>query len=76
MRKICYYCGKKPLAGKVMSRKGQYKAKGGTGSKISRRNNRLILPNLQHIRANIAGKVASVFACTKCIKAGKVKKAL
>lgn len=75
MRKICYYCGKRPLAGKTMSRKGQYKAKGGTGSKVSRRNVRTILPNLQHLRADIDGKVKSVFACTKCIKAGKVKKA-
>ena len=75
MRKICYYCGKKAVAGAVMSRKGQYKAKGGTGSKISRRNLRLIKPNLQRIKAIIEGKAASVFACTKCIKSGKVKKA-
>lgn len=75
MRKICYYCGKKPIAGKVMTRKGQYKAKGGTGSKVSRRTNRLILPNLQRLRANINGRVMSVFACTRCIKAGRVKKA-
>lgn len=74
MRKICYYCAKGPLAGKVMSRKGQYKAKGGTGSKVSRRNPRIILPNLQKIRADIKGKSVSLYACTKCIKAGKVKK--
>lgn len=75
MLKICYYCGKGPLAGKVMTRKGQYKSKGGTGSKVSRRNIRTILPNLQKVRANIKGSSKSVFACTKCIKAGKVKKA-
>ena len=75
MRKICFYCGKKPLAGRTMSRKGQYKAKGGTGSKVSRMNNRVILPNLQKVRAIIEGKVQSVFSCTKCLKAGKVTKA-
>lgn len=75
MRKICYYCGKKAIAGKVMSRKGQYKAKGGTGSKVSRRNNRMILPNLQRVKANIQGRTIPIIACTKCIKAGKVKKA-
>ena len=75
MRKICYYCGKKALAGKVMTRKGQFKAKGGTGSKVSRRTNRLILPNLQRVKAKINGRRLSIFACTKCIKAGKVKKA-
>lgn len=58
-----------------MTRKGQYKAKGGTGSKISRRNNRLILPNLQRLRANVSGRAMRVYACTKCIKAGKVTKA-
>ena len=75
MLKICYYCAKGPLAGKIMTRKGQYKAKGGTGSKVSRRNIRTILPNLQKVRANIDGRTQSIFACTKCIKAGKVKKA-
>jgi len=74
MRKICYYCGKKPVAGKVMSRKGQYKAKGGTGSKISRKNNRLFLPNIQRIKINANGRPLSVFSCTKCIKAGKARK--
>lgn len=59
-----------------MSRKGQYKAKGGTGSKISRRNLRLIKPNLQRIKALIEGKATSIFVCTKCIKSRKVKKAL
>lgn len=58
-----------------MTRKGQYKAKGGTGSKISRRNNRLILPNLQHLRAVVNGRSMRVYACTRCIKAGKVTKA-
>lgn len=58
-----------------MTRKGQYKAKGGTGSKISRRNNRLILPNLQRLRASVNGRAMRVYACTKCIKAGKVTKA-
>lgn len=58
-----------------MTRKGQYKAKGGTGSKISRRNNRLILPNLQHLRADVNGRATRVWACTRCIKAGKVTKA-
>jgi len=75
MRKTCYYCGKKPSAGKVKSRKGQYKAKGGTGSKVSRRTNRLFFPNLQRTKANIDGRVLTIHVCTKCLKAGKVKKA-
>ena len=58
-----------------MSRKGQYKAKGGTGSKVSRRNIRTIMPILQKIRAEVKGQAVSVYACAKCLKAGKVKKA-
>lgn len=75
MRKVCYFCDKKPSAGKVMTRKGQYKAKGGTGSKVSRRTNRLFLPNLQKVKANINGRPMSINVCTKCIKAGRVTKA-
>lgn len=74
MRKICYYCGKGAVAGRVMSRKGQYKAKGGTGSKISRKTKRMILPNLQRLRAKVGGLTKSIFVCTKCLKSGKVTK--
>jgi large subunit ribosomal protein L28 len=33
------------------------------------------LPNLQHIRAVVGGKIKKVYVCTKCLKAGRVTKA-
>ncbi len=33
-------------------------------------------PNLQKVRAIVDGKVKRIWVCTKCLKAGKVKKAI
>jgi len=33
-------------------------------------------PNLQRVRAVIGGKVTRAYVCTRCLKAGKVQKAL
>jgi len=50
MLKKCVICKKGSLNGKVLARKGQYKSKGGTGSKIARWSKRKFLPNLQKMR--------------------------
>ncbi len=76
MLKKCVICKKGALQGKVLSRKGQYKAKGGTGSKIARWTKRKFLPNLQKVRIMIDGVAKSSFVCAKCIKRGNFKKAL
>ncbi len=75
MLKKCALCGKGALKGKTVSRKGQYKAKGGTGSKISRWTMRKFFVNLQKIRIIIDGHPKRVYVCTKCIKKGNLKKA-
>lgn len=75
MLKKCALCGKGELTGKLVTRKGQYKAKGGTGSKISRWTMRKFLPNLQKMRLLIAGHPKRVYVCTKCIKKGNLQKA-
>ena len=75
MIKICYFCSKTKVAGKVISRKGLAKKKGGTGSKICRNNKRTFLPNLQKMRILINGHPKKVFVCTKCIKKGGITKA-
>jgi len=75
MLKKCAVCGKGELKGKTVTRKGQYKAKGGTGSKISRWTMRKFLPNLQKMRIEIDGKAQRVYVCAKCIKKGNLKKA-
>jgi large subunit ribosomal protein L28 len=33
-------------------------------------------PNLQHVRAVIDGKPQRAYVCTRCLKAGKVTKAV
>jgi large subunit ribosomal protein L28 len=75
MLKICFKCGKKKMAGKVLVRKGLAKKKGGTGSKISRRNKREFLPNLQKMRVLVDGHPKKVYICTKCMKTGDVIRA-
>ena len=75
MLKKCAICGKGALTGKSVTRKGQYKAKGGTGSKISRWTMRKFLPNLQKMRIMIKGHPKKVYVCAKCIKKGELVKA-
>jgi len=76
MSKICYICGKKTAAGRTIKRRGLAKKKGGVGQRITGITRRRFLPNLQRVRAIINGKVQRVRVCTKCLKAGKIKKAV
>ncbi|NQU95141.1 MAG: 50S ribosomal protein L28 [Candidatus Omnitrophica bacterium] len=76
MSKICYICGKKPVAGRTIKRRGLAKKKGGVGQRITGTSKRRFLPNLQRVRALIDGKVKKVRVCTKCLKAGKITKAV
>jgi len=75
MLKICAICGKKPLSGKSVVRKGMLKKKGGTGSKIVRWTMRKFLPNLQKIRILVDGTAKRAYVCAKCLKKGNIKKA-
>ncbi|MFA6357624.1 MAG: L28 family ribosomal protein [Candidatus Omnitrophota bacterium] len=75
MLKNCSICKKGALTGKVLARKGQYKAKGGTGSKIARWSKRKFLPNLQKVHIVVNGTTKKVYICAKCIKKGDFKKA-
>ncbi|MDI6758143.1 MAG: L28 family ribosomal protein [Candidatus Omnitrophota bacterium] len=74
MFKKCAICQKGALSGKIITRKGQYKAKGGTGSKIARWSMRKFLPNLQKMRVLIDGHPKKAYVCTKCLKKGTVQK--
>jgi ribosomal protein L28 len=75
MIKKCAICKKGELSGKYVARKGQYKAKGGTGSKIARWTMRRFRPNLHKMTILIKGKPTRVFVCAKCIKKGSFQKA-
>ncbi|MFA4889481.1 MAG: 50S ribosomal protein L28 [Candidatus Omnitrophota bacterium] len=75
MIRKCFICKKGELSGKSVSRKGQYKSKGGTGSKICRWTMRRFLPNLQKMRILIDGHPTRAYVCAKCIKKGSFLKA-
>jgi len=63
MSRICIICGKKPVVGNTVSH-SHHKTK------------RWWIPNLQKVSILIAGKKRKEYVCTKCLKAGKVAKAL
>jgi large subunit ribosomal protein L28 len=52
------------------------KKKGGVGLKITGINPRRFLPNLKNVRAIVNGAPQRLLVCVKCLKAGKVTKAV
>lgn len=76
MSKICEICGKKPAAGRTIKRRGLSRKKGGVGLKITGINLRRFLPNLKTVRAIVNGAPKRIRVCVKCLKAGKIKKAI
>ena len=63
MASVCEICGRHP----------------GFGMKVShshRRSNRRWNPNIQRVRAVVKGTPQRVNVCTKCLKAGKVQRAV
>jgi large subunit ribosomal protein L28 len=62
MAKRCQICGKTPVF----------------GNRISHAHNvssRRWMPNLQRVRVKIGNTVRRINVCTRCIRAGKIKKA-
>lgn len=73
--RMCDICGKKPITGNSIARRGMAKKKGGVGKKITGITARRFFPNLQKVRVRLAnGTVTRMKVCTSCIQAGKVKK--
>ncbi len=70
----CDVCGKGPLRGNQISRRGLAKKAGGVGRKITGKSKRSFKPNLQRVRAVVDGRVVRLKVCTACLKAGKVAK--
>ncbi len=63
MAKVCKICGKGSLY----------------GNKVSHANNktkRRWEPNLQKIKIILDGSVVSTYVCSRCIKSGKIQKAV
>jgi large subunit ribosomal protein L28 len=63
MSKVCAICGKKPVFGNHRSH---------SMVAVNRRFN----PNLQRVRMMLKGTPTRAYVCTRCLKAGKVQKAV
>ncbi len=76
MSRACFYCSKKTVAGRSIKRRGLAKKKGGVGRKVTGISKRVFYPNLHKVRALVNGSVKVIKVCARCIKSGKVKKAV
>ena len=63
MAKVCHSCGKGPAFGQSRSH-----------SMVATK--RRFNPNLQRVRMMLNGKATRAYVCTRCLKAGKVTKAV
>ena len=63
----CAICGKETSFGKQLSV---------TRSHISKRTTRTVKPNLRTVKAIINGEVKRVSVCSKCLRSGKIKRAV
>ncbi len=63
MSKVCEVCGKRPSAGNQVSHS-------------QKKTRRTRSPNIQKVHAYIDGKKKRINVCTRCIKSGRVTKAL
>ncbi|MBD3384259.1 50S ribosomal protein L28 [candidate division KSB1 bacterium] len=63
MAKKCHICGKGPMVGNSISHAHNL-------------NKRRWMPNLKKLRIVEKGSVKRAYVCTRCIRSGKVEKAL
>lgn len=74
MSRVCQFCGRRTRVGNQITRRGIAKKKGGIGRRVTGRNKRRFLPNLQYVRAMQGTRVVRMRVCTRCLKAGKIVK--
>ena len=73
----CEYCEKKPSMGNQIETRGKAKYLGGVGTKITGISRREFKPNLQRVKITTPnGTNRYVRVCTRCLKAGVVRKAV
>ena len=76
MPRNCDICGKGTTFGNTITRRGLAKSKGGVGRKTTGISRRTFKANLQRVKANLNGTVKRVRVCARCIRSGKVTKAV
>lgn len=60
---VCYVCGKKKITGNNVSH-------------AKNRTKRVFSPNLQRIKGHTDKGIKRVYVCTRCLRSGKIKKAV
>lgn len=63
MARVCEICGKRPVTGNTVSHS-------------HRRTHRMRVPNVKRVHAYVNGKRTRINVCTRCIKSGRVTKAI
>ncbi len=76
MGQHCEICEKAPGRGRSLAQRGKAKYLGGNGRKTTGITLRAFRPNLQRIRVQEGEHVVVRRVCVKCIRGGKVQKAV
>ena len=74
MPRTCDICGRTLSVGNTIARSGSPKYKGGIGLHTGGVTKRQFCPNLQKIQVFVDGAVKRMRVCSRCIKAGKVRR--
>lgn len=74
MSRVCYFTGKRTIAGSSISRRGKAKYLGGVGRRITGISKRKFKPNIQKVRAVVDGRVCRIKVSAKAIRMGLVQK--
>ena len=74
MSRKCDVCGKGPLSGNSVSRRGLAKSKNGAGRKITGITSKWRYPNLREIRVVVNKSTKKIKVCAKCMKKGLEQK--
>ncbi len=74
MSRVCYFTGKRTVAGRSIARRGKAKYLGGVGRKVTGISKRKFKPNIQKVRTVVDGKVCRVKVSAKAIRMGLVPK--
>ena len=70
----CPICGKKPVLGNQIARRGKAKYLGGVGRKVTGISRRTFRPNLQRIQVKMDGTVRRIRVCVQCIRSGRIQR--
>lgn len=72
----CDVCAKEPVRGNQLAQRGKAKYLGGNGRKTTGISRRVFRPNLQRVHVQEGQTVVTRRVCTKCLRSGKVVKAV